>query len=932
MTEIKSEVRIRLLEIRGQNPERCPDKSEFKSQSSEVINQIKTNKKELFLLYLLAFYLFLFVSPCEALTAGKVEVRGLSSIKESEFFDMFGIREGSVIDKEKIRDGIKRAFLKGIFEDITVEVSDSEIPTVIISIRERDFIKEVNFIGNYNLSQKAIKEIFLLKEDQIMRYDLLQPAVNQLKDKLSQYGFPEAAIEVTVDKIDKPYRVILNVNINNGPPLIVKRIKISGPDKEIINQMELSTGDIYNEQILNEDLNRMKKIYKEQGYYSPVVGPYAYKNGDLEIFVNPGKKMTIKLEGNSAIPSKTLMREVPFFEIENFNDEVTEEAVDRMLFLYYSEGYAFTQIAPVIQFDDNNITVTFFVFEGEQIKVRSIQFKGVSLSHKQLKQVLTLKENGIYNPRFIEKNKESLQEFYGALGYLEAHVEEIETEFDKNSNTADLIVTIDEGNKTEIVSLEITGAAPDIKISLFSVISIHEGDPYNELDISDARFRILDFYSRKGYTNIDVIVNRNIINKRASIIFNVVEGKKRIFGKTIITGNKKTRYEVIKRSLLHSEGQPYNFAVLAKDRQRLYKLGLFTDIDIEPVDAGGNRRDILIKVKEGDTGSFEFGLGYATYEEFRGFIELSYRNLWGLNRAGIFRTELSSLEERYIFQYYEPWFRGIDLPFRIFFLFEDREEINIDSGDTRYRVERYTVTAGVEKKMSEQFKSELYYEFSRVNTLDVQPDVILSKEDTGTLRISSIKPALIYDTRDDPFEPRKGVIAGISLKVATPVLFSESNFTKLEISGSSFHELMRRVILALSVRGGLAYGFGDTDELPLVERFFLGGRFTVRGYEHDTLGPKGSDGNPTGGNAFIMSNIELRTLITKNIGLVTFVDLGNVWIDTKDLDPTDLQYTSGIGLRYNTPVGPVRVDYGFKLNKEPDESQGEVHFSIGHAF
>ena len=117
-------------------------------------------------------------------------------------------------------------------------------------------------------------------------------------------------------------------------------------------------------------------------------------------------------------------------------------------------------------------------------------------------------------------------------------------------------------------------------------------------------------------------------------------------------------------------------------------------------------------------------------------------------------------------------------------------------------------------------------------------------------------------------------------------------------------------------RGGIAYGFGKTTELPIVERYFLGGRSSVRGYEQDMLGPKGSDGNPTGGNAFVTGNVELRTDVGRNISIVPFFDFGNVWINTSDFSPTDLKYTTGIGLRYATPVGPLRVDYGYKLNRD----------------
>jgi outer membrane protein insertion porin family len=247
-------------------------------------------------------------------------------------------------------------------------------------------------------------------------------------------------------------------------------------------------------------------------------------------------------------------------------------------------------------------------------------------------------------------------------------------------------------------------------------------------------------------------------------------------------------------------------------------------------------------------------------------------------------------------------------------------------------LKRYGATAGIEKKLSDAFKAELYYEFSLTETFDVQPDVVLSKEDTGTLAISALRPGLIYDTRDNPFDPRKGILAGISMKATSPLLLSQTDFLKLLFQGSAYQQLSKRFVFALSLRGGLAWGYNDTTELPIAERFFLGGRTTVRGYEQDTLGPKGDDGNPTGGNAFVCGNAELRTYLGRGLGIVAFLDGGNVWQKVQEMKLGSVKYTAGLGLRYNTPVGPIRIDYGHKLDRENGESSGEVHFSIGHAF
>lgn len=904
--------------------------------------KVAAKKRGVFLFLMIVLLAHFLAESCEAVTACNVEIKGLNAIKEDEFLNMFGIRKGSPVSEEGVREGIKRVFLKGLFEDISVEVPDGECPPVKINVRERDFIRKIYVTGDYALSTKVLRNLFLLKEEQVMRYDLVETAVKELRGNIARYGFPEAKIAVEVGRTDQPYRVDIHLTVDTGMPLVINNLKITVippypvlakvGERGFAGEMKLSIGDIYDQFKLEIDLKHIKDYFKKSGYFKPVVGPYSYKNGELEIVINPGLHMTVALQGNSALSTKALMNEAPFFEIEDFNDAVVEEAIARMTSLYHQKGYPFVQIAPVINSGSQNIDVSFFVYEGEKIKVKSITFSGTDLPQGRLKDVLSLREGEVYNPDSIESDKESLREFFGALGYLDASIKDMEAVVDRGTSTAEVLVEIEEGKKTAVVSIEITGIDPEVRNKLMLLVGIKPGDPYNEVDISNARFRILESFDKSGHPNSDVLVTRNMQDNGVSLVFKVAEGEKKFFGKTIISGNRQTKYEAIRRELGYEEGQSYNFRSLAEVRQKLYKLGLFTDVEIGPADEAGDKKDILINVQEGKAGSVDFGVGYGEYENFRGFAEVSYRNLWGMNRVGSLRVEASSLENRFILQYNEPWFWGTPLPFRVVLLYENRNEFNPDNREILYKLTRYGITAGVEKKLSDTMKTELYYEFSLVNTRNVKPDVVLTREDTGTLAISGIKPAIVYDTRDNPFDPAKGFLAGIQLKVASFVFFSETNFVKLEAYGSHFHRLSKRIILALSARGGAAFGYKRTDQLPIVERFFLGGRSTVRGYGQDTLGPKGNDGNPTGGNAYLMGNLELRTSIGRGFGVVAFLDVGNVWIRVKDVNPGDLKYTTGLGLRYNTPVGPLRVDYGFKLNRQPGESLGEIHFSVGHAF
>ncbi len=879
-----------------------------------------------------AYFLMFFTSEAAGSVVGEIEINGLNSTGKDELLYILDINPGKPINEESVRLGIKRAFLKGLFEDISVETIEGEKGKVIITVKERNFIKNIYIEGNYPLSRKTIKGLFPLKEDQVLICDMLEKAVIDIRHEIALRGFAHAGVNAEIERLKEPYRINIHLRIDAGDPERIRKINISGAGDEAKAVMKLSDGDIYDHLILKKDIERLKAYYKNNKHFKPLIGPHTFTDGTLNISVNPGKRLQISIEGNDAVSKKALLKEMPFFEAEDFSDDIIEEAVHKMSSLYHREGYPFAQIAPVITSGDDTISLNFFIFEGVKVSVRSVYFSGASLPEKNLKEIMSLKEGGIYNPDIIGTDRETLKDFYNALGYLTADVEELQTKYQEGSNEIDIIVKINEGLKTEIESVNIIGANLVPEAEVRKAINIKPGDVYNDFDISDARFKVIDLYNTYGLIEAVVSIKRASIGQKASLTFQIDEGTETLFGKTIIVGNNNTKYAVVKRELQQKEDTPFNYRILTKERQKLYKLDLFTDVDMEVLNKYDQKKDVLIKLREGNAGAVELSVGYAEYEGFRGIFDLSYRNLRGMNRQGSLRFELSSLEKRYVLQYSEPWFLGIPLQFRAFLLSEDKKEINIDNRETRYKLIRHSATAGFEKKIGDSLKSELYYEFSLVNTFDVKPDVILSREDIGTLVISGIRLGIIYDTRDNPFYPEKGILSGISLKLTSPVFLSETNFIKLMFYGNVYQKLTKGIVLAISLRGGIAQGYLKTDELPIVERFFLGGRTTVRGYEQDTLGPKGSDGNPTGGNVFLMENLEIRTSLGKGIGIVAFLDGGNVWIKTKDINPADIKFTTGLGLRYNTPVGPIRIDYGHKLQKEKGESSGEIHFSIGHAF
>ena len=868
-------------------------------------------------------------------TIKAIDVRGLTRTGEEELVDLVSFNIGDILDRNILTSGIRRAFRKGIFLDIKVESEPYEDGIKLIyAVREIPVIKNISITGNKHLSSGKINKLIDFEEDEDFREELLEQAVTALADYYKRKGFPDAYVMINVEEGSTPSSVNLLVNIEEGPPLIIKSIDI--PD-DVKKYLSLSAGDILDAEALEKDINKIRGHYKKDKYIMPAVGPYEFKDGDLRVPVVRGPQLELQFKGNSAMSSRKLKKVVPFYDDGEVQDDSIEETVKQIRKLYLGKGYYNARIAAGVENEGEKIIVSFFIFEGKKVLLRKIDFNGISISREAVIGIIPFRENKPYNENLLKSSRESLISFYKALGYLKIDVADIKKTFSSDGRDLDIEFMINEGPQTIIRDIKIVGAERISESKIKRTFGLSEGNPYNVIDIGDARYRILSLYGQYGYVDARVEIE-SIINKDSAVLtFRITENKPAVIGKIIIKGNRKTKAKIIQREFTIGEGEPYNFEELLKTKQMLYKLGLFNEVSIEMLESGQEAddklvKDVIVSLREGKAGSVEFGLGYGDYEKVRGSFDVRYVNLGGYNRQVGFKAEVSAVEQRYVFNFKEPWlFNKPDIPFNIFLIKEEIQSVNLDTKDVLYEIDRISLLLDVEMELLERLRANFNYEYSLTDTTDVDPDVILSREDTGTIGIGSISPSLFYDTRDDPFEPTSGFLHGITLKFASEAFLSETEFVKGTFQSLWFLKLKKGLILALAFKGGAAYSFDDNKELPLIERFFLGGRTTVRGYSQDMLGPKGPDGNPTGGNMYSLINTELRIALGKGFGLVVFMDAGNVWVLAEDTDEKQ-KYTAGAGLRYSTPVGPVRIDYGHKLDREEDESSGELHFSFGHTF
>ena len=869
----------------------------------------------------------------------KIRVEGLYSISKDELIYLLCLRSAKAIVPEDLARGIKRAFKKGIFDYISVgrEVRDPGV--IVVKVREKDRIRDICFkVKGGGVSGKFLKNNLIFKERGFMRYGLLDKAEAHLEGALSAAGYPDARVVMipcgAARKGENPYRITLRVLVDTGKPVRIQKVKIVGrPGAEVRKYIELRPGDVYDQYKLQAQIKALHKYYITKHYLDPSVGPYSFSNGVLYINVVPGERYEAFFYGNHVLSDKVLAALLPFGEAGAVRDDLIEEAVQKIMGAYRQKGHPFIQVAPVWSKQDGDNIIRFHIFEDGKITVSSVSFTGTTVPAHSLEDFLVLRKGALYNPDLIDTDRSNLRDLYASLGYLDASVPAPAV---TPAGPGKMAITyhITEGKKYVIGQVGVVGGAPVPAAQIMAVLRLKPGDIYNEIDMTNAKYRLLELYNDRGYADCKVSIKRDFSGKngRVKLTYVIGPGQKFFFGKDVVVGNYQTRLKTIERELLHKQGDPFSQKVLLKERQKLYELGIFRSVEVSELPAYNATFDTVYRVTESKPGSVDIGVGYGEYEHYRGFVGFTYNNLFGMARTGSINLAASSIEKRAVLSYFEPWFLGRKLPFRATALVESRSQLNYDTRQVSYKLIRYTGSAGVEKTFRPYLKGQFDYEFSLVRTYDIVPGVVLSREDVGTLAISAVSPSIEYDTRDNPFDPRSGVLAGVTLKLASAAFFSQTDFLKGVVRVAKYQALTSSLVVAADARVGLAEGLDGTTELPIVERFFLGGRDSVRGYTQDSLGPKAPDGTPVGGNAFFVANLEFRQGITKDLGIVPFLDAGNVWPTIGQIRALDIRFSTGLGLRFKTPVGPLRLDYGIKLSRRAGESRSKIDFSIGQAF
>ena len=670
----------------------------------------------------------------------------------------------------------------------------------------------------------------------------------------------------------------------------------------------------------------------------------------------------IVFRGNQALTETALRKaavdELTAFEEQGQRRSDVDDAAFQMELAYRKAGHAFAIVDYQIEQVAGELAVTFTVNEGPRVILQKIDITGnATIAMQTLLPFFEEGKSGLFGQGqllFIKSNIESalsqIRDFYISQGYRDVVVGDTHYSFSDDRTEATVKVSIEEGIQYVVHDILFRGdlipkAEDKLKKSRQELI----GQPYFSRRRLILRSRLLEIYGNLGYPNTLVEVKEQQGTEPGMVVLSaeITKGPRVTISEILIRGNDKTKKKFIRNRLHLKPGDRFKLKQKQKSFRDLYKTGLFSKVDLYlEKQEGTDRWPLVVEVTEVPAKEVYFEPGWGSYELLRLKVGFQEKNLFGTGRIFGLEAIGSFKAQSLVARLSDPWFLNTKTKADLTGFYSRREEPSFtrkDQGGTLF----FTRT------LTDRIKATGGYGFRMTDISDVDPEIEEIDDVTG-YDYASLKAQATYDSRSDLFFPLRGQRSFISAEYADSFLGSDIKLTRLSGGMRYFFSLTKSTVLAMRYRTGLIVPGKDDFNLPIAERFFNGGENTVRSFKQSELGPQDSNGDPVGGLAYNVINIELRQRLIGNLTGSLFLDLGNVspnrtraeegkppydsqsdiMSDTFSQYFKDFRTGVGFGLQYQLPVGPARVDFAFNPDKDSDRDEDffVFHFSVGMAF
>ncbi len=739
---------------------------------------------------------------------------------------------------------------------------------------------------------------------------------------------------------------------------IVGSLKVEGElrlkEKAVRRRLRVKEGRPRNRAAVNDGIDRVLTFYHDRGYLMADVDSRETRapdgKVDLVFRVRAGPRVRIEIDGTRG--KAALRQEIrPFWEKGLFLEEIVDQARARLETIYKDRGYLQAEVHPEVLHDDQEqFRVRFKVRRGPRAHAGEVRLEGLRhLSEKEVRKVLRTSPDGPFTRGLVrqvtlQEDAAAIRALYLSRGFPSVSVADPGLTLDSTGRQAVVTFVVQEGPLVKFGSPRFEGNHAFSSAELAKAARIPKEGPYTAAAIDAALVNLRRRCDDAGYPDVRVTCRPLAAGPEVQVenpLFAIQEGQPQRVRDIHVTGNVLTHDKVIRKALTIEPGSALSRADLLASQTRLYGRGIFSSVSIEPEppEAGAPQegvvqRDVRVSVREMAPITQVFGVGYSSDEKVRGQYEISNRNIFGSGRYVGLQTRASELQQRGTLSYREKGLFGGSYDVLASAFGENEVHPGFD-------VRTIGSSIQISRRFTRATRTLYRYSLKDVNLSDTTATF-----EGSTLRLSSLASSAIHDTRDAPFDPTRGHYLSGEVQYFDSAIGSEADFVKMFAQIYRFKQVFPRTVWAQALRAGAAVPFGVsktgpsltcveetfTDSgVPPSERFFAGGDTTVRGFARDRLGAQ-CNGDPLGGEGLFILNEELRFPIVNALGGVLFYDAGNVYRTLSDYDVDDLRQVAGAGLRFATPIGPFRVEYGALLDRKEGERRGEFFFSIGQAF
>ena len=538
----------------------------------------------------------------------------------------------------------------------------------------------------------------------------------------------------------------------------------------------------------------------------------------------------------------------------------------------------------------------------------------------------------VFDPAVFASDLERLVKFYQDKGYYEAKVTH-DLEVDDKEGLVSASIHVSEGEAIRVaqMSVEIVDA-PELKPELDALVPklpLHEGQIFAVDAYQKTESQLKEFFYDKSRAAITIQRKAEVILDRhaANVYYTLNAGPLTQFGSTTVEGLKDVAESIILQELAYKPGEPFSGVALRTTEKNLRELDLFSQIVIEPQPSPPDTAvPVKIRLEEKPPREIRVGLGYGTEDQVRGQVRWRNNNWLGGARRLEVGVKASFIVRELDLHFLQPHFLGANNRFMVTLGPQQFDEPGFFLNSTR-------VQPRLERKFSDQLTGFLTYrlEYDHLSKVPSASIQALGPFDEKGL-LSGLSAGFLWNRANDPLNPTSGWTLSFAAEQVGGFLGGRFELYKLQSDVRGYYPLAEKTVLASRLKIGFAQPLHGGEEVPLFERFYAGGGTSVRGYGRSRLGPISTADDPLGGRSLIEGSFELRQQLWEKIGGALFLDFGQVSLQSFELPVDDLRFSAGFGVRYATPVGPLRLDLGFPFRPPRGDRAWQIHFSIGPAF